>query len=455
MRVTIIGTGYVGTVAGACFAETGNHVCCVDKDASKVAALSAGKPIIYEPQLEQLVRRGLARGNLSYTTSVRDGTRGADVVFMTVGTPSNAEGDADLGFLEEAARETARAMDGSLIVVNKSTVPVGTHRLVAEWLRSEAAHPFEVVSNPEFLREGSAVRDFLRPERVVLGTGSKTAFETLKQLYLPFVTDERLILETDPVSAELTKYACNSFLATRISFMNELSRLCEALGADIESVRHGMALDARIGRHFLQAGIGYGGSCFPKDIRALLATAKDAGVPLSIVAATEDVNETQKTHLMSAVHRHFGASLAGRTVALWGLAFKPDTDDVREAPALILARELARTGARVRAFDPVAGANARALLHPEVELCESAYEAAENADGLVLATEWPELVRPDYPLLKRYMREHVLFDGRNALSMSQARGHGFAYYGVGRGAPGKKGARRDTKRLPLGSGRAA
>lgn len=461
-RVTIIGTGYVGTVAGACFAEAGNIVYCVDSDIHKIKSLSAGKPLIYEPGLEQLVRRGITRGNLRFTTSVDEAVAQSEIIFMTVGTPSKPNGEADLSYIEQAARETARAMTGARIIVNKSTVPVGTHRKVAEWIRSETDHPFEVVSNPEFLREGSAVSDFLEPERVIIGTNCEKAYKKMARLYKPCVANEAAIIKTDPVSAELTKYACNAFLATRISFMNEVSRLCEALGADVENVRRGMSLDSRIGPHFLNAGIGYGGSCFPKDIRALIATAEQANVRLNIVAATEDVNESQKTHLLKSIKTQLGTDLTGKIIAIWGLAFKPNTDDVREAPAVILARKLAALGATVRAYDPIAIESAKKLLGDEVAYSESAYDAIDGADALVLATEWDEFKKPDYALMKKYLRRPVIFDGRNALSIDDLEAHGFIYYGIGRSlsnkATGQERAAREkdvASLVPLRGGQAA
>jgi UDPglucose 6-dehydrogenase len=432
MKIAIVGTGYVGTVAGACFAEVDNEVICVDKDREKVNALSSGSPVIFEPGLEALLTRNLESRRLSFTSSLTEAVARADILFMTVGTPSLPSGEPDLSFLEDAVREIARAMKTPKIIVNKSTVPVGTHRKVAQWMSQETDVPFEIVSNPEFLREGAAIQDFLHPERVVIGTYQSDVFQLMRQLYLPFCVRPDQILRMDPISAEMTKYACNAFLATRISFMNELAQLCEKTGGDIESIREGMSLDSRIGKHFLKAGIGYGGSCFPKDIRALVSTAHEAAVPLRVVKAAEDANENQKRYLVHLVQSYFSSSLKGKVFALWGVAFKPNTDDIREAPALILASELVKRGARVQAYDPVALENARTAVGDLVDFSRTAMEAAAGADAVIIATDWDEFKNLNFQKLREALNGPVIFDGRNCIDPRLAASWGFKYFGIGR-----------------------
>lgn len=432
MKVAIIGTGYVGTVAGACFAEKGHQVVCVEKDKQKVQMLEMGNPVIYEPGLEPLVRGNLERKRLRFTDSVEQAVVECEIIFMTVGTPSLPDGRPDLSYLESAVRAVGHFMREKKIIVNKSTVPVGTHRQVSEWLREETRVPFEVVSNPEFLREGSAVEDFLCPERVVIGTTCKETFAKMRELYQPFCTNEQPILHMDPVSAELTKYACNAFLATRISYMNDLSRLCERVGGDIREIRKGMGLDSRIGPQFLNAGIGYGGSCFPKDIRALISLAEDHGTTLRIVSAVEEVNERQKRVLLPRILKHLGARAASKRVAIWGLAYKPDTDDIREAPALVLAEELLQRGVEVVAYDPVAMPSVRRRFEERIQLCPNAYAALENANALIIATEWGEFRRLDFARMKLLMAEPAIFDGRNLLSPEEVEEAGFTYSSIGR-----------------------
>ncbi len=433
MKVAVIGTGYVGLVAGACFADTGNTVVCVDRDEKKVQALREGRIPIYEPGLEDIVKRNVAEKRLSFTTSAADAVKACEVIFMAVGTPSLPTGEADLSFLKAAVEDVARSMDGYRLIVNKSTVPIGTHQRVREWIEAATQKPFDVVSNPEFLKEGSAIDDFLRPDRVVIGTTSETAFQKMVELYAPFVRQGNPILRMHPVSAEVSKYACNAFLATRISFMNELSSLTEKVGADIEDVRKGMVTDERIGRHFLYAGVGYGGSCFPKDVKALLATAEKNDVRLGIVQAAEDANERQKKHLLGHVTRKFGSDLKGLTFAVWGIAFKPNTDDIREAPALVMIPELVKRGARVQVFDPVAMPNAREVLTSDVCFAASSYEACRGADALVLLTEWNEFRNPETQRLLELLKQPVIFDGRNILDRERFTRSGFEVFGVGRG----------------------
>ena len=432
MRIAMIGTGYVGSVAGVCFAENGHDVICVDQDRKKVQELSKGNPVIYEPGLEPLLKRNLAARRIRFTDSISEAVQQSEIVFMTVGTPSKADGSANLDYLENAAREVGRAVRSPIVVVNKSTVPVGTHRWVAAWIRDETTVPVQVVSNPEFLREGAALRDFMEPDRVVIGTHHPEAFQMMRRLYLPFVKQASQIIRMDPVSAELTKYACNAFLATRISFMNDLSHLCEKAGGDIEHVQRGMGSDTRIGPRFLNAGIGYGGSCFPKDIRALLRTAQEHEISLRIVSAVEEVNERQKLTLVPKILAHLGRFAAKKKVTLWGLAFKPQTDDTRESPAIVLAQELIRRGVRVAVFDPVAASKALETLGPQVEYCDDPYSALRDSNALVIATEWPEFQNPDYARVKLLMTEPAIFDGRNLLSADAATRAGFSYWSIGR-----------------------
>jgi UDPglucose 6-dehydrogenase len=432
MNISVIGTGYVGLVAGACFADNGNQVVCVDNDPAKIEALKKGVIPIFEPGLDTLVQRSVNEGRLSFTTSTADAVRASDIVFLAVGTPPLPSGEPDLSFLRAAAEEIARSMNGPKLVVNKSTVPIGSHRTVAEWMSRHTKHPVEVVSNPEFLKEGTAVDDFLKPDRVVIGTDSPEAFRKMAELYGPFVRQGNPILQMDPTSAEMTKYACNSFLAARISFMNELSQLCERLGGDVELVRRGMTTDERIGKHFLYPGVGYGGSCFPKDVQALLATARKADVRMGIVAAAEEANERQKRALPAKVKAHFGGCLKNCVIAVWGLAFKPNTDDLREAPSLTIIEELLSAGAKVRAFDPVALENAKNHFKGRIELLASAPEAARGADALVVLTEWNEFKNPSWDKLKLSMRAPVVFDGRNIYNPATLRGQGYTYFGIGR-----------------------
>lgn len=432
MKVAIIGTGYVGLVAGACFADTGNEVFCVDKDLAKIERLKRGEVPIYEPGLLELIERNVKEDRLFFGANTDEAVKNSEIIFMAVGTPPTETGEADLRFLKEACEEVARAMNGPRIIVNKSTVPVGTHLKVTEWMKRFTTHPFEVVSNPEFMKEGAAIDDFLKPDRVVIGASSDAAYSRIAALYAPFVRQGNPILRMDPISAELTKYAANSYLATRISFMNELSVLCDAVGGDIEKVRVGMSTDTRIGRAFLYAGVGYGGSCFPKDVQALIATGKRVDVSLGIIEAAEEANQRQKHLLASKVKRFFQGEIKGKTFCVWGLAFKPNTDDMREAASITIIQDLLRDGAKIKAFDPVAMEQARRFLDQGVEFCETAYEATEGCDGLLLVTEWNEFKSPDFTRLKRNLKTPVIFDGRNVFSPTLIRGEGFSYIGIGR-----------------------
>ncbi|MGK5087135.1 UDP-glucose/GDP-mannose dehydrogenase family protein [Bdellovibrionota bacterium FG-2] len=437
MRVAVIGTGYVGLVAGTCFADAGNIVYCVDNDPKKIEGLKKGELPIYEPGLDVLVERSVKEGRLFFTTSTPEAVKECEIVFLAVGTPPNEDGTSNLQYLKAASEEVGAAMElaktGHRIVVNKSTVPIGSHKTVAGWISSKTSQAVDVVSNPEFLKEGDALDDFLKPERVVIGTAKKEVYEKMLELYAPFVRQGNPVIWMDPVSAEITKYACNSFLATRISFMNELSHLCDATGGDVEAIRKGMATDSRIGKHFLYAGAGYGGSCFPKDVQALLHTGRALSLDLSIIDAAEEANARQKQVLVKKVKAHFGNDLKGKIFAVLGVAFKPNTDDIREAPALTIMEELLKAGAKVRTFDPVAMENGKKVLENRVTWTESFYDAAEGADALLLVTEWNEFRNPDLDKLGKKLKGRVIFDGRNIYDPKVMRAHGYTYFGIGRG----------------------
>ncbi|GAB6280470.1 MAG: UDP-glucose/GDP-mannose dehydrogenase family protein [Thermovirga sp.] len=441
MRVCMIGTGYVGLVTGACLAENGNDVWCVDVDESKIVGLKEGRIPIYEPGLEEIVRRNMSQNRLRFTTDLKESLDGSLFVFITVGTPPMDDGSADLGYVYEVASQIGDLMDGYKIVVAKSTVPVGTTSRVQEMIRRKldgrgrSDIDFDVAFCPEFLKEGAAVEDCLRPDRIVIGAANERTAEFLKELFAPFVMKENRFYTMSIPSAEMTKYASNAMLATRISFMNELSRLCEKTGADVDQVRVGMGTDSRIGSSFLYAGLGYGGSCFPKDVRALLHRASSEGVDLSILKAVEDANREQRKLFIGKITAHFGDNLEGKTFALWGMSFKPHTDDMREAPALTIADALISRGAVIRVFDPVAMDKAREMLPKDgsVVFCVDAYDALKGSDSLVLVTEWPQFRRPDWDRMKELMKPAAaVFDGRNQLSPSRVRVLGFSYYGIGR-----------------------
>lgn len=441
MRVCMIGTGYVGLVTGACLAENGNDVWCVDVDDSKIEGLKEGKIPIYEPGLEEIVRRNMTQNRLRFTTDLKEGLDESLFVFIAVGTPPMDDGSADLGYVYEAASQIGSLMNGYKIVVAKSTIPVGTTSKVQEIIREKLKDrergdiDFDAAFCPEFLKEGAAVEDCLRPDRIVIGAENERTSEFLKELFAPFVMKENRFYLMSIPSAEMTKYASNAMLATRISFMNELSRLCEHVGADVDQVRVGMGTDSRIGSSFLYAGLGYGGSCFPKDVRALIHCANSKGVDLSILRAVEDANREQRRFFIEKIIGHFGENLEGKTFALWGMSFKPHTDDMREAPALTIAEALVSRGAIIRAFDPVAMDRAREMLPNDgsVVFCADAYDALEGTDSLVLVTEWPQFRRPDWDRMKELMKPAAaVFDGRNQLSPSRVRALGFSYYGIGR-----------------------
>jgi UDPglucose 6-dehydrogenase len=431
MKIAVVGTGYVGLVAGACLAETGNDVICVDKDAAKVRTLRKGRMPIFEPGLEELVRRNVAEKRLSFTTLLPKAVRASSVIFIAVGTPQGEDGAADLQHVLDVAREIAHAMNGFKVIVDKSTVPVGTAQKVREIVRRETTHPFSVVSNPEFLKQGAAVDDFLKPDRVVIGAEDEKGGEIMRQLYAPFTRTGAPIMLMDTASAELSKYAANALLATKISFMNEMANVCERVGADVDEVRHAVGSDRRIGSSFLFPGVGYGGSCFPKDVKAIVKFSADKGYDFEILKAVERVNQRQKSALAARMERHFG-SLAGRTIAVWGLAFKPRTDDMREAPAIVLIERLLAAGARVQAFDPAAMPVAKRLFGSSVTLAPRSYAALAGADALALVTEWNEFREPDFAKMRKLMKSPVVFDGRNIYSRELMRANGFTYYSIGR-----------------------
>ena len=433
MRICVIGTGYVGLVAGAGFADMGHDVVCCDVDVAKVEMLRAGRVPIHEPGLDEMVAHNAAEKRLSFTTVVAGWVAGAPVVVLAVGTPPGPDGSADLSVVLQVAETVARALTGWAVIVVKSTVPVGTGSQVEAIIKRHTQHEFAVASNPEFLKEGDALNDFMKPDRVVVGAEDKRAIETLRALYAPFTRTSDRMLVMDRRSAELTKYAANSMLATRISFMNDLANLCEILGADIELVRRGMGSDARIGPKFLYAGPGFGGSCFPKDLRAAVSTGRENGYKLEILDAVVNVNERQKRRMGEKILAHFGGDLRGKRIGVWGLAFKPGTDDIREAPALTLIDQLLEAGATVSATDQVAIPGVRKLLGDKIEYESSSYACARGADALALVTEWHEYRRPNFERLKTMMRQPVLFDGRNVWSPTDLRAAGFTYYGMGRG----------------------
>jgi UDPglucose 6-dehydrogenase len=427
----VVGTGYVGLVVGAGLAENGNTVICVDKDAAKIAALERGVIPIYEPGLAEMIERSVAEERLRFTTDLPKAVQASDVLFIAVGTPQDEDGSADMTHVLDVAQAIGRAMNGYKIVINKSTVPVGTAERVRKVIAGLTHHKFAVCSNPEFLKEGAALGDFLKPDRVVIGTDDPHVEAVMKELYEPFVRTGNPILIMDPASAELTKYAANAMLATRISFMNEIANLCDRVGADVRHVRLGMGTDERIGSSFLFPGIGYGGSCFPKDVKALMKMGRDADTRLDVVAAVDRANDSQKALLVPRIAAHLG-SLSGKVVAVWGLAFKPQTDDMREAPAVAIIEGLLAGGATVRAYDPKASEAARSLLGDGVTYCSRSYDAVEGADALVLATEWNEFREPDFARIKSLMRHPAVFDGRNIWNPPTLRELGFHYEGVGR-----------------------
>ncbi len=439
MKITVIGTGYVGLVSGTCLADVGNDVLCLDLDAAKIRMLNEGGIPIYEPGLEAMVRKNEAAGRLRFTTDIEAAVAHGVLQFIAVGTPPDEDGSADLQYVVAAARNVGRYMDGYKIVVDKSTVPVGTgdkvRAAIAEELQARGVdHEFSIVSNPEFLKEGAAVDDFMKPDRIVVGADDARAIDLMRELYAPFQRNHERLIVMDIKSAELTKYAANAMLATRISFMNELANLAEKLGADIELVRRGIGSDPRIGFHFLYPGVGYGGSCFPKDVQALIRTAQDAGQELQVLQAVEAANESQKAVLAQKITARLGQDLGGKTFALWGLAFKPNTDDMREAPSLVLIADLLARGAAIRAYDPVAVHEARRMLgdNPRISYAASPLDALEAADALVIVTEWKEFRSPDFDVIKTKLKTPVIFDGRNLYDPAMPRKAGLEYFAIGR-----------------------
>jgi UDPglucose 6-dehydrogenase len=431
MNIAVVGTGYVGLVAGTCFAEIGNDVLCVDIDEQKITMLKAGKVPIYEPGLEEMVRRNSAEQRLSFTTDLADAVKKSAVIFIAVGTPQGANGRANLDYVRATAKAIAESMNSFKIIVTKSTVPVGTADQIKDWIGAATAQPFAVISNPEFLKEGAAVEDFMKPDRVVLGGDNPEALETVKEIYEPFVRTGNPILIMDSRSAEMSKYASNALLATKISFINEVARLCEQMRADIGEVRRAISLDRRIGPHFIFPGVGYGGSCFPKDIRAMISMGGE-DPDMLLLKAVEQVNERQKGLLIEKVKRHFGAEITGLTFAIWGLAFKPRTDDMRDAPSITVIDSLLGAGARVQAFDPEAMEEARKIFGDRIQYTHRNYDTLHGASALLILTEWNEFRRPDFDRVKKLMTRPVIFDGRNIYDPADLRKLGFTYYSIGR-----------------------
>ncbi|HEY7217045.1 MAG TPA: UDP-glucose/GDP-mannose dehydrogenase family protein [Candidatus Binatia bacterium] len=431
MNIAVIGTGYVGLVAGTCFAEIGNDVSCVDIDEQKITMLRAGKVPIYEPGLEEMVRRNSAEQRLSFTTDLGDAVKKAAVIFIAVGTPQGDNGRANLDYVRATAKAIAESLNSFKVIVTKSTVPVGTADQIKDWIGAATSQPFAVISNPEFLKEGAAVEDFMKPDRVVLGGDNPEALETVKEIYEPFVRTGNPILIMDSRSAEMSKYASNALLATKISFINEVARLCEQMRADIGEVRRAISLDRRIGPHFIFPGVGYGGSCFPKDIRAMISMGGE-DPDMLLLKAVEQVNEHQKGLLVEKVKRHFGAELSGLTFAIWGLAFKPRTDDMRDAPSITVIESLLGAGARVQAFDPEAMEEARKIFGDRIQYTHRNYDALHGASALLILTEWNEFRRPDFDRVKKLMTRPVIFDGRNIYDPADLRKLGFTYYSIGR-----------------------
>jgi len=433
LNICVIGVGYVGLVAGTCLAESGNDVICADIDREKINLLNQGKVPIYEPGLEELIERNLKEGRLRFTTDFDQAIQESEIIFIAVGTPSLPDGSADLSAVYQVARKIGKNLNGYKIIVTKSTVPVGTSDEIEKIIKQESgSDDFEVVSNPEFMKEGAAVEDFMKPDRVIIGTDSERAFEVMKQIYEPFVRTENPIIRMDRRSAEMTKYTANAFLATKISFINEMANICERVGADIDSVRRGIGFDRRIGFQFLFPGVGYGGSCFPKDVDALIKTAQQKGFEAKILKAVQSVNLNQKQRLVEKIRQHYGERIKGLLLAVWGLSFKPRTDDMREAPSIVIIKGILELGARVRAYDPVAMENAKRIFGKQISYGENPYQTLEGASGLVIVTEWSEFRRPNFERIKQLLKEPVIFDGRNLFDPQKMKELGFDYYSIGR-----------------------
>lgn len=432
MKIAVVGTGYVGLVTGTCFSETGNHVTCVDIDVKKVEKLKNGVIPIYEPGLDVLFERNIKQGRLKFTTDLKEGIEDAKIIFLALPTPPGEDGSADLQYVLKVAKDLGPLLKSYTVIIDKSTVPVGTADRVREAIAANCKVEFDVVSNPEFLREGVAVEDFMKPDRVVIGSSSEKANKLMETLYTPLVRQGNPIIFMDEKSAELTKYAANSFLATKITFMNEIANLCELLGADVDAVRRGIGTDTRIGKRFLFAGIGYGGSCFPKDVQALAKSSKDAKYDFKILNSVMEVNELQKIKLIPKIKDYFKGDLKGKTIAVWGLAFKPYTDDIREAPALANIEELLAAGAKIKAYDPEAMENVKKVIGDKIEYCQNEYDCVKDADALLIVTEWPVFRTPDFDKLNANLKNKVIFDGRNLYDPTTIEDLGFTYLSIGR-----------------------
>jgi len=436
MKITIVGTGYVGLVTGTCFSEVGIDVTCIDIDAKKIEGLKNGIMPIYEPGLEPMVKTNLEKGRLHFSTNLKDSIDDSEAAFIAVGTPPGEDGSADLKYVLAVAREIGRHMTNYLVVVTKSTVPVGTAKKVKDAVQDELNKrgsdlKFDVASNPEFLKEGAAIQDFLKPDRIVVGIESEMAKKIMEKLYKPFLLNGHPTIFMDVPSAEMTKYAANSMLATKISFMNDIANLCEIVGADVNMVRKGIGSDTRIGTKFIYPGVGYGGSCFPKDVKALIKTADENGYPMRVLKAVEDVNDAQKSVMVAKVKKHFGNDLSGMTFGIWGLSFKPKTDDMREAPSIVIINQLLEAGAKVKAFDPVAMEEAHRDLGDTITYSKDEYDALVDADALLLVTEWPEFRVPNFNVVGKLLKNKVVFDGRNIYDREELREMGYTYYGIG------------------------
>lgn len=432
MKITVVGTGYVGLVSGTCFAETGNKVVCVDIDEKKIKRLQDCELPIYEPGLEKIFLRNIKEERLTFTTSLKEGIKDAEVIMLALPTPPGADGSADLKYVLKVAEDLGHLLEDYKVIVDKSTVPVGTAKKVHQAIAKNAKVEFDVVSNPEFLREGVAVEDFMKPERVVIGCSTERAKEVMGELYASFVRQGNPIIYMDEESAELTKYAANSFLATKITFMNEIARLCELFGADVDLVRRGLGSDSRIGKRFLFPGIGYGGSCFPKDVKALVKSSADVNYEFKILTSVEEVNESQKLVLVDKIKKHFNNQLSGKTFAIWGLAFKPNTDDIREAPALEIINKLLEEGCNIQTFDPEAMKNVQEIYQNKISFSENQYDALKNADALIIATEWNEFRTPEFEKIDSLLESKLIFDGRNLFGLDQMEKLGYTYYSIGR-----------------------
>lgn len=432
MKLCVIGTGYVGLVDGACFAESGNEVICVDVDEKKINSLNQGQIPIFEPGLDILVHKHAKKGRLKFTTDIRSAVENSDLCFISVGTPPGEDGSADLKYVRAAAESIAKNMNGYKVIVDKSTVPVGTADIVKDIVGKITKHPFDVVSNPEFLKEGAAISDFLKPDRIVVGAESERAFKLMEELYAPFTRTGAPLIKMNTRSAEMTKYAANAMLATKISFMNDIANLCELVGADVDLVRKGIGSDSRIGSKFLFPGVGYGGSCFPKDVKAIVKTGKEYGYDLEVLKAVEKVNENQKKVLVKKIDKFYKNDLKGKTFAVWGLAFKPQTDDMREAPSVVIINELLAQGAKIKASDPEALKETKKILGDKIEYFEDNYAALDGADALIVVTEWNEFREPDYARIKKALKQPIIFDGRNIYSIPKMKELGFTYFSIGR-----------------------